>query len=53
MQDARWKIGFGYNIPIIGEPWIGTGSSIPLVGSGAIDLQSYLWGIWLIKVLRS
>jgi hypothetical protein len=43
-QGARWKIGYGFNIPIIGEHWIGTGSSIPLVGPGAMDLQSYSVG---------
>ena len=43
-QGACWKIGSGFNIPIIGEPWVGTGSSIPLVGPGAIAIQSYFVG---------
>jgi len=43
-QGARWKFGFGFHIPIIGEPLIGTGSSIPLVGPVAMDLQNYFVG---------
>jgi hypothetical protein len=43
-QGARWKIGSGFNIPIIGEPWIETGLSIPLVSPGAMDLQNYSVG---------
>ncbi|XP_024630302.1 uncharacterized mitochondrial protein AtMg00310-like [Medicago truncatula] len=31
-QGARWKIGTGFDIPIISEPWIGSGSSIPPCG---------------------
>jgi len=44
-QGASWKIGFGLNISIIGEPWIGIGTSIPLVGLDAFTLQSYYGGI--------
>jgi hypothetical protein len=43
-QGARWKIGSGFNIPIISEPWIGEGSSIPHVGPDMLALQSYSVG---------
>jgi len=51
-QGARWKIGFGFNIPIIDEPWIGTGSSIPLVGPGAITIQNYFVGHLIDQINR-
>nr|ABN05778.1 Polynucleotidyl transferase, Ribonuclease H fold [Medicago truncatula] len=40
-QGARWKIGTGFNIPIISEPWIGVGSSIPPVGDDMLALQPF------------
>ncbi|XP_024630838.1 uncharacterized protein [Medicago truncatula] len=40
-QGARWKIGAGFDIPIISEPWIGSGSSIPPVGDDMLALQPY------------
>ncbi|XP_024642261.2 uncharacterized protein [Medicago truncatula] len=43
-QGARWKIGNGFNIPIVSEPWIGSGLSIPRVGDDMIALQSYSVG---------
>ncbi|XP_024634347.2 uncharacterized protein [Medicago truncatula] len=44
MLGARWKIGNGFNIPIVSEPWIGSGLSIPPVGDDMIALQSYSVG---------
>jgi len=43
-QGARWKIGTGFNIPIVNAPWIGSGSSIPPVGEDILNLQSYTVG---------
>jgi len=43
-QGARWKIGFGYNIPIVSEPWIGAGSSIISVDLDMLALQPYTVG---------
>jgi hypothetical protein len=43
-QGAHWKIGNGFNIPIISEPWIRTGSSIPPVGDDMVALQPYSVG---------
>ena len=43
-HGARWKIGMGLNIPIIGEPWIGLGSSIPPAGDDMLALQPYTMG---------
>jgi hypothetical protein len=43
-QGARWKIGYGFNIPIVNEPWIGTGSSIPPFDSDMMALQPYSMG---------
>ncbi|XP_024636268.1 uncharacterized protein [Medicago truncatula] len=43
-QGARWKIGAGFDIPIISEPWIGSGSSIPPVGDDMLALQPYSVG---------
>lgn len=40
-QGAHWKIGSGFDIPIISEPWIGSGSSIPPVGDDMVALQPY------------
>jgi hypothetical protein len=28
---ARWKVGSGYGIPILGEPWLSVGTSTPPV----------------------
>jgi len=43
-QGVHWKIGYGFNIPIVSEPWIGTGSSIPPVGPDMLSLQPYTVG---------
>jgi len=43
-QGARWKIGSGYNIPIVSEPWIGVGSSITSVDPDMLALQPYTVG---------
>jgi len=43
-QGARWKIGTGFNIPIVNAPWIGSGSSIPPVGDDILALQPYTVG---------
>lgn len=43
-QGARWKIGTGFNIPIVIEPWIGLGSTIPHVGSDMLAIQPYTVG---------
>lgn len=43
-QGARWKIGTGFDIPIISEPWIGSGSSIPPVGDDMVALQVFSVG---------
>jgi len=34
-HGARWRVGSGYGIPILGEPWLGDGSSIPLLNPTA------------------
>jgi len=44
LQGARWKIGNGFNIPIINEPWIESGTTIPPVGEEMIALQPYMVG---------
>lgn len=43
-QVTHWKIGYGFTVPIVGEPWMGTGSSIPPVGPEMLALQPYLLG---------
>jgi len=43
-QGARWKIGSGFNIHIVSEPWIGSGSGIPHVGPDMLALQPYSVG---------
>ena len=43
-QGAGWKIGTGFNISIISEPWIGSGSSIPSIGDVMLALQPYSVG---------
>ncbi|XP_039685037.1 uncharacterized mitochondrial protein AtMg00310-like [Medicago truncatula] len=43
-EGARWKIGTGFNIPIISEPRIGSGSSIPPVGDDMVALQAFSVG---------
>ena len=43
-QGAGWKIGFGFNTPIVGELWIGAGTSIPPVGLDMLALQPYSVG---------
>ena len=43
-HGARWRVGSGFNIPIIGEPWLGAGSSIPSVSPAALALQRYYVG---------
>jgi hypothetical protein len=43
-QGARWKIGSGFNIPIVSEPWIGSGSSISPAEPDMIALQNYYVG---------
>jgi hypothetical protein len=42
-KGARWRIGAGFDIPLIGEPWLGVGSSIHPVGAG-LALQGYTVG---------
>jgi hypothetical protein len=43
-QGARCKIGNAFNIPIISEPWIELGYSIPPVGEDMLALQPYSVG---------
>jgi len=43
-QGARWKIGYGFNIPIVSLPWIGSGSCIPPVDPDMLALQPYSVG---------
>jgi len=44
-QGACWKIGYGFNIPTISDPWIGARSSIPPVGPDMLALQPYSVGL--------
>jgi len=43
-QGVRWKIGYGFNIPIICEPWIGSGSNIPPISPKMLALQPFPMG---------
>jgi len=43
-KGARWKIGNGFDIPIISEPWLGAGSSIPPVSQATMSLRGYTVG---------
>jgi len=43
-QGACWKIGSGYNTPVVSEPWIGAGSSIISVDPDMLALQPYTVG---------
>jgi len=40
-QGARWRIGSRYNIPLIGEPWLGAATNIPPIVSEALLLQQF------------
>jgi hypothetical protein len=51
-RGARWKIGTGFNIPIIHEPWIGGGSSIPPVGDDMLALQPFSVGHLIDQEVR-
>ena len=60
-HGTRWSIGDGFGIPIIGDPWIGTGLSIPVTSPVATQLQRYSVGhlihqgtkMWNEEVVRS
>ena len=43
-QGGRWNVGSGFNIPIVGEPWIGEGYNISPVGPDMLALQPYSVG---------
>jgi hypothetical protein len=43
-KGARWKIENGFDIPIVSEPWLGAGSSIPPVSQAAMSLRGYTVG---------
>jgi hypothetical protein len=40
-HGARWRIGNGFDISLIGEPWLGTGLSIPPATPDALSIQRY------------
>jgi len=51
-QGTRWKIGYGFIVPIVGEPWMGEGSCIPPVGPEMLALQPYLVGCLIDQSIK-
>jgi len=53
-HGARWKLGSGYNISILGEPWLSDGTSFPLVNlTHLVALQGYSVGHLIHQGVKS